>query len=83
MEAMFAATADLFEAQTLLFKPRPLDVAMLRAGAGQTDQAFAALDRALALDDPYLLALPYLPHLDRLRNDHRFGRLLERVRPVR
>jgi DNA-binding winged helix-turn-helix (wHTH) protein len=83
IEAMFAATADLFEAQTLLFKPRSLDVAMLRAGAGQTDQAFAALDRALALDDPYLLALPYLPHLDRLRNDHRFGRLLERVRPVR
>lgn len=82
MEAQFAAAADLFESQTMMFKPRPLDVAMLRAAAGQADEAFAALDRAIELDDPYLLALPWLPHLDRLRNDYRFAAVLDRVRLV-
>jgi DNA-binding winged helix-turn-helix (wHTH) protein/Flp pilus assembly protein TadD len=81
-EGLCAATADLFEAQRMVFVPRPLDIAMLRAGAGDADAAFAALEAAVEKDDPYLLALPWLPHLDRLRNDHRFGALLERVRVV-
>jgi DNA-binding winged helix-turn-helix (wHTH) protein len=80
---LMAAGADLFETQRVLFVPRPMDIAMLRAGAGQPDAAFAALDQAIANDDPVLLLSPHLPHLDRLRNDPRFASLLERVRPVR
>ncbi|HEY1708931.1 MAG TPA: winged helix-turn-helix domain-containing protein [Rhizomicrobium sp.] len=79
---LLAAGADLFETQRVMFVPRAMDIAMLRAGAGQPDAAFAALDTAVAQDDPTLLLLPYLPHLDRLRNDPRFTALMERVRLV-
>jgi DNA-binding winged helix-turn-helix (wHTH) protein len=77
-----AASATLFQTQRVLFAPRPMDVAILRAHAGETDAAFAALDEAVAKGDPYLLLLPHMPHIDRLRNDPRFPALLERVRPV-
>ncbi len=81
--AQFCARgADLFETQRVLFVPRPLDVAMLRALAGQADAAFAALDLAASRNDPVLLLAPFLPHLDRLRNDPRFAALLERMRLV-
>jgi DNA-binding winged helix-turn-helix (wHTH) protein len=83
LAAMCKATADLFEAQRVLFVPRPMDIAMLRALSGETDAAFAALDVAASHDDPVLLMLPYLPHLDRIRNDPRFAALKERVRLVR
>ncbi len=79
-EALCAAAADLFEGQRVLFIPRPLDVAMLRAMAGQTDLAFAALEAAIAKDDPFLLALRRLPQLERLHNDHRWSALVERAR---
>jgi len=82
-EACAAAAADLFEAQRVLFVPRPLDVAMLRAFAGDAERAFASLNVAAERGDPVLLVAQYLPHLDRLRNDPRFAALLERVRPVR
>jgi len=82
VEAMSAAGADLFESQRVMFVPRPLDVAMLRTQAGQFDAAFAALAVAASRDDPVLLMLPWLPHLDRLRNDPRFNALKERVRLV-
>jgi DNA-binding winged helix-turn-helix (wHTH) protein len=82
-EACAAAAADLFEGQRVLFVPRPLDVAMLRAFAGDEERAFAALNVAAERGDPVLLVAQYLPHLDRLRNDPRFAALLERVRPVR
>jgi DNA-binding winged helix-turn-helix (wHTH) protein len=82
-EACAAAATDLFEAQRVLFVPRPLDVAMLRGFAGQTDAAFAALAVAADRGDPVLLMAQYLPHLDRLRNDPRFVALIERIRPVK
>lgn len=82
-ERLMAAGADLFETQHVMFVPRPMDIAMLRAGAGQPDAAFAALEQAVAKDDPVLLFLPYLPHLDRLRNDPRFASLQERARRMR
>jgi DNA-binding winged helix-turn-helix (wHTH) protein len=75
-------SADLFQSAHVLIAPRPLDVAILRALAGESDAAFAALDEAASRGDPYLLLLPYMPHLDRLRNDPRFGALLDRVRVV-
>lgn len=65
-----------------MFVPRPLDIAMLRAAAGDAPAAFAALERAAERDDPVLLLLPYLPHLDRLRNDARFTALIARTRLV-
>jgi DNA-binding winged helix-turn-helix (wHTH) protein len=81
--ALAQAGADLFETQKVMFTPRLTDVAFLRAAAGQPDQAFAALDAAAALDDPYLVFLPWLPYCDPLRDDPRWPRLLERVRRVR
>ncbi len=80
---VMAAGADLFETQRILFVPRAMDIAMLRTGAGQQDAAFAALDAAILKDDPTLLLLPWLPHLDCLRNDPRFAAASERARPVR
>jgi DNA-binding winged helix-turn-helix (wHTH) protein len=82
-EALASTAADLFERQTLVFRSRPLDVAMLRVAADEPDAAFAALSRAVDSDDPFLIVLPWLPHLDRLRNDHRFNAIVERVRMVR
>ncbi|HEX2815901.1 MAG TPA: hypothetical protein VHN39_05890, partial [Phenylobacterium sp.] len=81
--ALCAGGADLFETQKVMFTPRLTDVAFLRAGAGQPDQAFAALQAAADLDDPYLVFLPWLPYCDPLRDDPRWPRLLERVRLVR
>jgi DNA-binding winged helix-turn-helix (wHTH) protein len=78
-----ADAAALFHSQHVLFAPRPMDVAILRALASDGDGAFAALEEALAKGDPYLLLLPHMPHVDRLRNDPRFALLIERVRPVR
>jgi transcriptional activator of cad operon len=83
LAAMCKATADLFEGQHVLFVPRPMDIAMLRTLSGETDAAFAALDVAATHDDPVLLMLPCLPHLDRIRNDPRFSALKERVRLVK
>jgi DNA-binding winged helix-turn-helix (wHTH) protein/Flp pilus assembly protein TadD len=81
--ALSAAGADLFQTQKLMFTVRHTDIAFLRAAAGQPDQAFAALDAAADLDDPYLVFLPWLPYCDPLRADPRWGRLLQRVRLVR
>ena len=77
-----AAGADLMETQRVMFVPRPMDIAMLRANAGQNDAAFVALEEAIRRDDPVALFLPWLPHLDRLRNDPRFPSMLSLVRLV-
>ena len=83
IEGFGAAVADMFERQQMVFTPRLTDIAILRAIAGDADAAFAILDKAVARDDCYLLWLQHMPHLDRLRNDPRFGALLERIRAVR
>lgn len=81
--ALCAAAADLYQGQRLLFAVRPTDLAALRAMAGQTDLAFAALEDAVARDDPYLLLLEQMPWFDGLNNDPRWRPLAERARPVR
>jgi DNA-binding winged helix-turn-helix (wHTH) protein len=78
-----AAGARLFEQQRVMFVARPMDLAIMHANAGEPDAAFAALEEALRRDDPALLFLAYLPHLDRLRNDPRFASIQSRARPVR
>jgi hypothetical protein len=62
---------------------RLTDVAFLRADAGQPDLAFAVLEAAAALEDPYLVFLPWLPYCDPLCDVPRWPRLLERVWLVR
>jgi DNA-binding winged helix-turn-helix (wHTH) protein len=78
-----AAAADFFETQSVMFAARPTDIANLRAASGQTDLAFAALEAAIARDDPYLLLLEVVPWFDVLNNDPRWRPLVERARPVR
>ena len=82
LDAFCAAGADLFEQQRVMFVPRAMDIAMLRTNAGQTDAAFEALERAIRRDEPVTLFIPWLPHLDRIRNDPRFTSILSRVRLV-
>ncbi len=77
-----AKVADLFEEQGLLFRPRRTDIAILRVASRQFDLALETLEAALAIDDPYLLLLPWLPHFDPLRADSRFASFLGRVRLV-
>ena len=81
-DGLCAAGADLFEQQRIIYVARPMDIAILRANAGQADAAFRALEEALRQDDPVLLFLPHLPHLDRIRNDPRFALLSQRARLV-
>jgi transcriptional activator of cad operon len=82
-EALCAAGAELFEQQRVMFVARPMDLAMLYANAGETDRAFAALEEAVRRDDPAVLFLGHLPHLDRLRNDPRFASVMTRARLVK
>jgi len=82
-DALCAAGADLFEQQRIIYVARPMDIAILRANAGQADAAFRALEEAIRQDDPVLLLLPHLPHLDRIRNDPRFALVTARARMVR
>ena len=58
----------------------PYNIAIIYAGLGDKDQAFAWLDRAYA-ERSYILAV-YLPtdaRLDHLRGDPRFDNLMRRV----
>ncbi len=77
------SAADFFETQSVMFAARPTDIAVLRAAAGQTDLAFAALETAIARDDLYLLFLEVLPWFDPLNNDPRWRPLVEKARLVR
>jgi tetratricopeptide (TPR) repeat protein len=74
------AMADLFSEQPVLFMRRGVPIASLRALAGQTDEAFAALDAAAARGDPTLMIFPWLPHFDALKADPRYEPLASRAR---
>jgi tetratricopeptide (TPR) repeat protein len=54
-------------------------LAIVYAGLGDKDQAFAWLDRAFDERSPYLLHLKVDPILDLLRSDPRFAELVRRV----
>jgi len=77
-----AAAADLFTEQPVAFLRRGMHVVLLRALAGQLDEAFALLDAAAARRDPALMFLPWMPCFDNLRADPRYAPLLSRVRLV-
>jgi transcriptional activator of cad operon len=77
-----AAAADLFAEQPVAFLRRGMHVVVLRALAGQPDEAFAILDDAAARGDPALMFLPWLPCFDNLRSDPRYAPLVSRARLV-
>jgi len=54
----------------------PLDLALVYAALGQTDQAFASLDQAVRQRANLLIYLKVDPAYDSLRGDPRFGELL-------
>ncbi len=55
-------------------------LAVLHAQAGELDDAFRNLDRALDSRDPSLVHLAVAPQWDRLRADPRFQQRLARMR---
>ena len=57
----------------------PYSVALVHAGLGDRDQAFAWLDKAFAERSDYMPYLMLEPMLDGLRSDQRFVALVERV----
>ena len=61
-----------------------LQRAVLHGAAGELDEAFRHLDRALDLHDPGLSYLAVAPQWDSLRDDPRFAERLKRMalRPV-
>ena len=52
----------------------------IHAQLGETDRAFAALDKAVEVKDPGLISLKKDPVLDPIRPDPRFAALLKRLK---
>lgn len=57
----------------------PSELAILYAGLGNKEEAFAALGRAYDEHDPLMQYLKVEPHYDSLRSDPRFADLMRRV----
>lgn len=55
----------------------PYGIAVIHSGLGETDEAFDWLERAVRERDVHVLGLPKDPCLAMLRNDPRFGALLQ------
>ena len=55
----------------------PVSVALIHAGLGELDQAFAVMNEAVRMRDGLVRYLPVSPIFDRLRADGRFSRLLQ------
>jgi TolB-like protein/DNA-binding winged helix-turn-helix (wHTH) protein/Tfp pilus assembly protein PilF len=56
----------------------PYTIALVHAGLGERDAAFASLDRAYEARDVHLVFLPVDPRWDACRSDPRFRALVER-----
>ena len=57
----------------------PAELAILYAGLGDKEEAFAALEKACAIHDPQMQYLKIETHYDSLRSDPRFADLLRKV----
>ncbi len=57
----------------------PGELAILYAGLGNKEEAFAALDRAYNAQDPQMQYLKIEPHYDSLRSDPRYADLMRKV----
>jgi tetratricopeptide (TPR) repeat protein len=73
------ALAIVKEMQTTREYVSPAELAVLYAGLGDKEQAFAALERAYAAHDFQLQYLNIETHYDSLRSDPRFQDLVRRV----
>lgn len=80
--AYCGAAADLFAEQPMAFMRRGMHIAVLRARAGQADEAFAILEAAAARGDPSLMFLPWMPYFAALTSDPRYASLTRRARLV-
>jgi TolB-like protein/Tfp pilus assembly protein PilF len=58
---------------------RPLSFAWIAIGLDETEQAFSWLEQAYAERDPYLTLLNVDPVYDRVRADHRFTALVQKM----
>ena len=74
--------ADLLAEQPVVFMRRGMHIAVLRARAGQADEAFATLEAAAARGDSSLMFLPWEPSFDSLKADPRYAPLAKRARLV-
>jgi DNA-binding winged helix-turn-helix (wHTH) protein/TolB-like protein/Tfp pilus assembly protein PilF len=84
--AAYAQAGDHRRAQAILEELRtggryvaPGELAVLYTSLGQRERAFALLEEAYAVHDPQLQYLIIEPGFDPLRDDPRYGALLERV----
>jgi DNA-binding winged helix-turn-helix (wHTH) protein/TolB-like protein/Flp pilus assembly protein TadD len=84
----YAASGKRVEAQRIIGQLKekskrtyvwPYNIAVIYAGLGEKDQAFAYLDKEYAEGNYYLDLLKVDPELDSLRSDPRFADLLRRV----
>jgi TolB-like protein/Flp pilus assembly protein TadD len=57
----------------------PYDLAVIHAGLGERDRAFARLEEAVSTNDPESMLLPVDPRLATLRRDPRFAAVLLRM----
>ena len=57
----------------------PFEIALIQAGLGETDQAFASLEKAYAERASELVTLTAEPRFDNLRSDPRFADLARRI----
>src|SRR6266581_4689432 len=85
---VYAVSGRRSEAQNIvaeiesLWKRRyfsPVDVALVHAGLGNKDEAFAWLTKAYESRDPQLIWIKVEPELEGLHSDPRFAELLRRV----
>ncbi|HEY0048425.1 MAG TPA: protein kinase, partial [Pyrinomonadaceae bacterium] len=56
--------------------------AVIHAGLGETDAAFARLDKSAAERDHWMTTLLFDPRLDSLRADSRFADYVKKIRPL-
>ena len=74
-----ASDAAVTRAQQVYGDPANYQYAQVFAQRGDSERAFAALDRAWAFRDPGLVEMKTDPFLDPLRNDARFAVLVQKL----
>jgi TolB-like protein/DNA-binding winged helix-turn-helix (wHTH) protein/Flp pilus assembly protein TadD len=74
-----ARILDQLQALSRRRRVSPADLAWIRIGLGESDQAFALLEQAYTERSCLFLNLQLDPRLDPLRGDPRFGALLSRL----
>ena len=85
---LYAVTGRKSEAQEQINELKQLSqqryvrsafIALIYAGLGDKDQAFAWLEKALDERDPAIVKIKIEPIYDNLRSDPRFTKLLQRI----